>query len=260
MKYFFRNSFFVIIYIYLYIPIVILILNSFNKSRFGNVWNGLTIDWYKTLWTNTNLLEAALHSLVIATTSATFATLMGLITAVVLFRYKFKWKPFIGGIIFVIMMLPDIVMAISLLLLFVFLKIPLGFFSLFFSHVIFCLPFVVIVVYSRLKDFDLKILEAAIDLGASEFRILQKIIFPLALPAIIASWLLSFMLSIDDVVVSFFVTGPNYEVLPLKIYSMVKTGTSPEINVLITIFLLLSFILFLFSLWISKKYTYKYKF
>ncbi|KGI83299.1 spermidine/putrescine ABC transporter permease, partial [Exiguobacterium mexicanum] len=117
-----------------------------------------------------------------------------------------------------------------LLVLFMILGVSLGFWSLLFSHITFCLPFVVVTVYARLKDFDVKMLEAARDLGAGEFTILRKIILPLALPAVVAGWLLSFTLSMDDVVVSSFVTGPSYEILPLKIYSMVKVGVSPEVN------------------------------
>ncbi|HGJ5876443.1 MAG TPA: spermidine/putrescine ABC transporter permease PotC [Arsenophonus sp.] len=249
---FLRSSFLTIIYAYLYIPIIILIVNSFNASRFGNVWQGLTIDWYDMLWNNDSLLQAAGHSLTIAMISASCTILIGSLAAVALFRYQFRGKSFVGGMLFVVMISPDIVMAISLLLLFMLLGISLGFWSLLFSHITFCLPFVVITVYARLKDFDVKMLEAARDLGANELTILQKIILPLALPAVISGWLLSFILSMDDVVVSSFVTGPAYEILPLKIYSMVKIGISPEVNVLATILLLFSLALVLFSQWILK--------
>ncbi|MFC0227188.1 spermidine/putrescine ABC transporter permease PotC [Serratia aquatilis] len=238
-----RSGFMALIYAYLYIPIVILIVNSFNTSRFGINWQGFTTNWYSTLINNDSLLQAAGHSLIMATLSASFATLIGSLTAVALYRYRFRGKPFVSGMLFVVMMSPDIVMAISLLVLFMLLGISLGFWSLFVSHITFCLPFVVVTVYSRLKGFDVKMLEAARDLGASEVVILRKIILPLAMPAIAASWLLSFTLSMDDVVVSSFVTGPSYEILPLKIYSMVKVGVSPEVNALATILLLLSLIL-----------------
>jgi len=154
--------------------------------------------------------------------------------------------------LFVVMMSPDIVMAISLLVLFMLLGISLGFWSLLFSHITFCLPFVVITVYSRLKGFDVRMLEAAKDLGASETTILRKIILPLAMPAVAAGWLLSFTLSMDDVVVSSFVTGPTFEILPLKIYSMVKVGVSPEVNALATILMLLSLLLVAGSQWLLR--------
>ncbi|MEX6201786.1 spermidine/putrescine ABC transporter permease PotC [Providencia hangzhouensis] len=255
-----RGGFMAIIYAYLYIPIIILIVNFFNESRFGIQWQGFSTKWYELLANNDSLLEAAGHSLTMAVLSATFATAIGTLTAVALFRYRFRGKPFVGGMLFVVMMSPDIVMAISLLVLFMILGVSLGFWSLLFSHITFCLPFVVVTVYARLKDFDVKMLEAARDLGAGEFTILRKIILPLALPAVVAGWLLSFTLSMDDVVVSSFVTGPSYEILPLKIYSMVKVGVSPEVNALATVLLIMSLLLVCLSQWVMRdKYSKKAK-
>ncbi|MCP9268338.1 spermidine/putrescine ABC transporter permease PotC [Xenorhabdus sp. XENO-1] len=252
-----RGGFMTLVYAYLYIPIVILIVSSFNQSRFGISWQGFTTEWYSLLLNNDSLLQAAGHSLTMAVTSATFATLIGSLTAVALYRYSFRGKKFVSGMLFVVMMSPDIVMAISLLVLFMLLGVSLGFWSLLFSHITFCLPFVVVTVYSRLKDFDVKMLEAARDLGAGELTILRKIILPLAMPAVMAGWLLSFTLSMDDVVVSSFVTGPSYEILPLKIYSMVKVGVSPEVNALATILLVMSLVLVLFSQFIMRDRTSK---
>ncbi|QCA04756.1 spermidine/putrescine ABC transporter permease PotC [Pantoea vagans] len=247
-----RGSFMAIIYAWFYIPIVILIVNSFNASRFGINWQGFTTHWYSLLLNNDSLIQAAQHSLIMGVLSASCATLIGALTAVALFRYRFRGKPFVSGMLFVVMMSPDIVMAISLLVLFMLLGISLGFWSLLFSHITFCLPFVVITVYSRLKGFDVRMLEAAKDLGASETTILRKIILPLAMPAVAAGWLLSFTLSMDDVVVSSFVTGPTFEILPLKIYSMVKVGVSPEVNALATILMLLSLLLVAASQWLLR--------
>ncbi|WP_033782668.1 spermidine/putrescine ABC transporter permease PotC [Pantoea sp. 9140] len=247
-----RGSFMAIIYAWFYIPIVILIVNSFNASRFGINWQGFTTRWYSLLLNNDSLIQAAQHSLIMGVLSASCATLIGALTAVALFRYRFRGKPFVSGMLFVVMMSPDIVMAISLLVLFMLLGMSLGFWSLLFSHITFCLPFVVITVYSRLKGFDVRMLEAAKDLGASETTILRKIILPLAMPAVAAGWLLSFTLSIDDVVVSSFVSGPTFEILPLKIYSMVKVGVSPEVNALATILMLLSLLLVAASQWLLR--------
>jgi len=247
-----RGSFMAIIYAWFYIPIVILIVNSFNASRFGINWQGFTTRWYSLLLNNDSLIQAAQHSLIMGVLSASCATMIGALTAVALFRYRFRGKPFVSGMLFVVMMSPDIVMAISLLVLFMLLGMSLGFWSLLFSHITFCLPFVVITVYSRLKGFDVRMLEAAKDLGASETTILRKIILPLAMPAVAAGWLLSFTLSMDDVVVSSFVTGPTFEILPLKIYSMVKVGVSPEVNALATILMLLSLLLVAASQWLLR--------
>ncbi|MGR3808462.1 spermidine/putrescine transport system permease protein [Pasteurella testudinis DSM 23072] len=248
-----RSAFMFVVYAYLYIPIIILIVNSFNADRYGLSWKGFSWSWYERLFNNDTLIQAAIHSVTIAFFAATLATVIGGLTAIALYRYTFKGKKFVGGMLFIVMMSPDIVMAVSLLALFMMFSIKLGFASLLLAHITFCLPYVVVTILSRLKGFDVKMLEAAKDLGASELTILGKIILPLALPAIVSGWLLSFTISLDDVVVSSFVTGVSYEVLPLKIFSMVKTGVTPEVNALATIMILLSLLLVTLSLFIGRK-------
>lgn len=252
MSRFFKSSFMFVIYSFLYIPIIVLIVNSFNQSKFGIQWNGFTTKWYSLLLNNDSLIQAAWNSLSIAIFSATAASIIGSLTAVALYRYRFRGKNLVNGMLFIVMMSPDIVMAISLLALFVVVGFQLGFLTLLLSHITFCLPFVVVTVYSRLNGFDLRMLEAAKDLAASEWVILSKIILPLAFPAVAASWLLSFTLSLDDVIVSSFVTNPSYEILPLKIYSMVKVGISPEVNALATIMLVASLLLVACSQWLAR--------
>ncbi|MGP8304998.1 spermidine/putrescine ABC transporter permease PotC [Vibrio sp. YIC-376] len=248
-----RFSFMALVYAFLYLPIIVLIVNSFNANKFGMKWGGFTTKWYETLVNNDSLIQAAWHSLNVAVFSATAATIIGSLTAVALFRYSFKGKGVVNGMLFVVMMSPDIVMAISLLALFLVLGAQLGFFTLLIAHITFCLPFVVVTVYSRLNGFDVKMLEAAKDLGASEWVILKKIILPLAKPAVAAGWLLSFTLSLDDVIISSFVTGPTYEILPLKIYSMVKVGISPEVNALATVMLIVSLVLVVISQLLARE-------
>ncbi|ASA54457.1 spermidine/putrescine ABC transporter permease PotC [Vibrio gazogenes] len=248
----FRFSLMTIVYSFLYLPIFVLIINSFNANKFGMRWDGFSTKWYNALIENDSLMQAAWHSFNVAVFSATTATIIGSLTAVALFRYRFRGKSLVNGMLFVVMMSPDIVMAISLLALFLVLGVHLGFLTLFFSHITFCLPFVVVAVYTRLNGFDVKMLEAARDLGASEWVILHKIILPLAKPAVASGWLISFTLSLDDVIISSFVTGPSYEILPLKIYSMVKVGISPEVNALATVMLLISFTLVVISHYIGR--------
>ncbi len=247
-----RFSFMGLVYCFLYFPIIVLIGNSFNGNKFGIKWGGFTTKWYQELINNDSLMQAAWHSINIAVFSATTATLIGSLTAVALFRYQFKGKGLINGTLFIVMMSPDIVMAISLLALFLMIGAKLGFLTLLIAHITFCLPFVVVTVYSRLQGFDVKMLEAAKDLGAPEWIILSKIILPIAKPAVAAGWLLSFTLSLDDVIISSFVTGPTYEILPLKIYSMVKVGISPEVNALATIMLCVSLSLVILSQWLGR--------
>lgn len=253
MRRVFNSLFMFLVYAYLYIPIIILIINSFNADRYGLSWKGFSFNWYERLLNNDTLIQAAVNSVSIAFCAATLSTIIGALTSIALYRYQFRGKQMVGGMLFVVMMSPDIVMAVSLLALFMLVGMSLGFWSLLFAHITFCLPYVVITVSSRLKDFDGKMLEAAKDLGASEFTILRKIILPLLLPAIISGWLLSFTISLDDVVVSSFVTSASYEVLPLKIFSLVKTGVTPEINALATLMIIFSLTLVILSQIITYK-------
>lgn len=253
MKRLFKSLFMFIVYAYLYIPIIILVVNSFNADRYGLSWKGFSWNWYERLFNNATLIQSAMHSVTIAFVGATFATLIGFLTSIALYRYRFRGKNFVGGMLFIVMMSPDIVMAVSLLALFMLVGVSLGFWSLLFAHITFCLPYVVVTISSRLNDFDGKMLEAAKDLGASELTILRKIILPLTLPAIVSGWLLSFTISLDDVVVSSFVTGVSYEVLPLKIFSLVKTGVTPEVNALATIMIIFSLGLVVLSQLVARK-------
>ncbi|QJC36698.1 spermidine/putrescine ABC transporter permease PotC [Enterobacteriaceae endosymbiont of Donacia simplex] len=249
-----RIIFINLIYFCFYIPIILLIINSFNSSRFGIIWQGFSTKWYKLIIHNYSLLEVTYHSLCIGFITATFTTFIGLLTALSLYHYNIHIKSFINTLLFIVIISPDIVMGISLLLLFILFNFSLGFWSLLFSHITFCLPYVVITIHSRLQDFDNRIIEVAKDLGASEIIILTKIIFPIISPTIISSWLLSFALSMDDITISTFVTGPEYEILPLKIYSMSKIGITPEINVLATILIIISLFLVIMSRIILGRY------
>lgn len=248
-----RNIFMFVVYAYLYIPIIILVTNSFNEDRYGLSWKGFSWNWYERLFNNDTLIQAAFHSVTIAFFAATLATIVGVLTAIALYRYRFRGKQAVSGMLFIVMMSPDIVMAVSLLALFMVVGISLGFWSLLLAHVTFCLPYVTVTIFSRLNGFDARMLEAAKDLGASEVTILRKIILPLALPAVVSGWLLSFTISLDDVVVSSFVSGVSYEILPLRIFSLVKTGVTPEVNALATIMIVLSLGLVILSQLVTRK-------
>ena len=253
MKKTFRNLFMFVVFAYLYIPIIILVVNSFNADRYGLQWKGFSWNWYERLFNNDTLIQAAFHSVTIAFFAATLATIVGGLTAIALYRYRFRGKQAVSGMLFIVMMSPDIVMAVSLLALFMVVGISLGFWSLLLAHVTFCLPYVTVTIFSRLNGFDARMLEAAKDLGASEVTILRKIILPLALPAVVSGWLLSFTISLDDVVVSSFVSGVSYEILPLRIFSLVKTGVTPEVNALATIMIVLSLGLVILSQLVTRK-------
>ncbi|WP_027184990.1 spermidine/putrescine ABC transporter permease PotC [Desulfovibrio inopinatus] len=229
-----------LVYCFLYLPLVTMGVYSFNASKYSLSWKGFTLKWYGKLLTNASLLDAAMHSLTIAVVSATVACAIGTLTAFLLHQYRFVGRKALFASIFVMMMSPDIVIGISLLVLFLAAGLTLGFGTLLMGHVTLCTPFVAATVYSRFRDFDASVVEAAKDLGASERQVLRYIVLPMAGPAVLAGWLLSFTMSLDDVIVSFFTTGPTYEVLPLRIYSMVRLGIKPDVNALSVLMILVT--------------------
>lgn len=224
-----------VIYLFFYIPILVLIIYSFNDAQYSLVWQGFTWHWYQELFNDTDLWIATWHSLVLGIAAASVATLIGLLAAVSLYRYRFVGRHFLNGLVFILILSPEIVTGASLLILFALLQIKLGFITLLFSHITFCIPFVIVTAYSRLMSLDKNIFESAKDLGASDWLIFIRIVLPLLWPALFAGWLLSFTLSLDDVIISYFVAGPEYQILPLRIFSMVRSGIKPEINALCTV-------------------------
>lgn len=246
-------SYLTLIYLFFYIPIGVLILYSFNNAQYSLVWHGFSFHWYQELFIDKDLWIAAWHSLVLGIGAATVAMAIGTLAATSLYRYLFLGKHFLYALIFILILMPDIVTAISLLILFSLMKMNLGFWTLLLAHTTFCLPFVVVTVYSRLVSFNKAIFEAAKDLGANDWVIFSRIILPLLWPAMLAGWLLSFTLSIDDVIISYFVTGPEFEILPLKIYSMVRTGMKPEINALCAVTFIITLLLVIYSQFMLRK-------
>ncbi len=229
-----------LVYVFLYLPLAVMVIYSFNASRFSMAWKGVTLDWYGKLLGNAGLMEAAVHSLLIAAVSATISSLLGTLIAMALHRWRFPSRKVIHPSLFVMMMSPDIVIGISLLVLFMAASLPLGFWTLLMAHVTLCVPFVAITVHGRLLGFDRHVVEAARDLGAGEYEVFRHVVLPMVFPAVMAGWFMSFTLSIDDVIISFFTTGPTFEVLPLRIYSMVRLGLKPEVNALCAIMILIT--------------------
>lgn len=241
------------VYLFFYLPIMVLIAFSFNASRFSWQWHGFSWRWYQELFSDTHLWLAAQHSLLLGFSAAIIATTIGGLAAISLRRYQFFGRQFLHGSLFILILAPDIVLGIALLLLFTTIELPLGFFSLLLAHTTFCIPFAAITIYSRLSTLDNNIFEAAIDLGASEFLMFRRVLIPLLWPAILAAFLLSFTLSVDDVIVSYFVAGPSFEILPLKIYSLVRVGVKPEINALCSIILCVTLSLVAISQFMLRK-------
>ncbi len=248
-----KISYLAVVYLFFYFPIAVLIVYSFNNAQYSMLWHGFTLAWYQQLIADTDLQVVAIHSLVIGILAATLATAIGTVAAVCLYRYRFSGKKLLHSLLFILIVSPDIVMGISLLILFSTLKITLGFWTLLLSHITFCMPFVAVTVYSRMTGLDKNIFEAAKDLGAADFTVFLRIIVPLLWPAILAGWLLSFTLSLDDVIISYFVTGPAFQILPLQIYSLVRLGVSPELNALCSVMFGLTLLIVLISQLMLRK-------
>lgn len=242
-----------LVYGMIYTPILVLVVFSFNDARTGYRWGGFSLRWYDALFSNHAMVQAMWNSLWLALAAATVSTIIGALTALALHRYRFRGKRALKGMLFIVMMSPEIVLAISLLGLFMMIGLQLGFISLLLAHVTFCLPFVVITVMARLSGYDERLPEAARDLGASDFTMTRTVLLPAIMPALLAGWLLGFTLSLDDVVVSTFVSGPSYEILPLRIYSMVRVGLKPEVNALGTLLLVFSLLMLVLSQWILMR-------
>lgn len=231
------------VFAFLYVPILLLVIYSFNDSRMNLHWVGFTTKWYGLLFNNKSLLHAFQNSLIVAGASTVLAVLIGTSAAWLLHRYRFPAQRAIGLLIFIPLVIPEVLMGMSLLILFVSLGIPLGYTTLIIAHTTFCFPFVLVAVQARLQGLDPSLEEAALDLGATPLQAFRLIIVPYLMPAIIAGALMSFTLSFDEYIVTLFTSGAASQTLPLKVYGMVRVGLNPQLNALSTLFITATVIL-----------------
>ena len=229
-------------YAFLYVPLVLVIVYSFNDSRIATIWGGFSTRWYGELLRNDQVLDAAMLSLRVAFTSATIATILGTMAGLVLARFgRFRGRTLFSGMITSPMVMPEVITGLSLLLLFVTLQQltgwpgQRGFTTITIAHTTFSMAYVAVIVQSRLMSMDESLEEAAMDLGGTPLRVVFDITLPLIAPAMLAGWLLAFTLSLDDLVIASFVSGPGSSTLPMYIFSKVKLGVSPDINALATL-------------------------
>jgi spermidine/putrescine transport system permease protein len=229
------------VFAFLYLPVALLAAYSFNDAALGVRWTGFTLRWYRLLASDTSLLAALEHSVIIATAATVLATALGTAGAWLLHRYPLpRLGPPLRALILVPMLQPEVLMGVSLLLWFVFLRMPLGYVTVTIAHVTFCFPFVLVAVRARLEGLDPNLEEAALDLGATPWRAFWLVIVPYLRPAIYSGALLSFTLSLDEYIVTIFTNGPDSQTLPQKIFGLAKVGLNPKLNALSTIFLLLT--------------------
>ena len=225
-------------YAFLYMPLAVVVLFSFNDSELNASWVGFTTRWYGKLLGNPDMLQAAANSLLIAIGSSTIATVLGTMAGIALHRWRPPLLPFL---VLTPVAMPEILLGVSLLLFFrQVLDLTLGLFSILAAHITFSIGFVAIIVRARLAGMDESIFEAARDLGATPWRTFTRITFPLIVPGVVAGFLMSFTLSIDDFVITFFVAGVGVTTLPLQIYSLIKVAVTPEINAISTLLMALT--------------------
>lgn len=232
-----KNILIALVLFFLYLPIMVLVVYSFNTSKMNVIFEGFTLNWYKNLFSNRVLIEAFINTLIIAVTSTIISTILGTLGAIGLYRYNFKFKSAINLLLYIPIVIPEIVLGISLLSIYTLTKLELGMFTLILSHIAFSIPFVIVSVRSTLSKTLDTYEEAAKDLGANNFNTFFKVTLPQIMPGVVSGATLAFTLSLDDVVISYFTAGPGSNTLPLQIYSMIKTGISPDVNALTTLML-----------------------
>ncbi|WP_424943985.1 ABC transporter permease [Aliiroseovarius crassostreae] len=221
---------------FLYIPMLILILYSFNAGKLVTVWSGFSFKWYGELFQNEAFLQAAWVTLKVAVLSSTIATVLGTMAAYVMVRAgRFRGRTLFSGMIYAPLVMPEVITGLSLLLLFIAIGLDRGVMTIVLAHTTFSMCYVSVVVSSRLVTFDQSLEEAALDLGCTGFEAFRLVTLPIILPAVISGWLLAFTLSLDDLVIASFTSGPSSTTLPIKIFSAVRLGVTPEINALSTI-------------------------
>ncbi len=229
------NFYAILIYAFIYAPIAVMVVFSFNDQKTNYYWKGFTLRWYEKLFTNSSIVDYLWNSLYIALAATVISVIIGTVGAVGLIRFEFRVKKLVNNSLYIPIVIPEIVLGLSLLMLFEIIRLPLGFTAIILAHVTFCVPFVIIIMRGRLAGMDLSVEEASMDLGANRLVTFFRITLPMLAPGIVSGAFMSFTLSIDDVIISNFVSGPYSTTLPVKILSLVKTGLSPEVNALTTI-------------------------
>jgi len=243
----------VLVMIFFYLPIVILIGYSFNSSRLNIVWQGFTLDWYAAIWRDQVLVQSLYSSLYVAVVTTVLSVALGTAGAWLLFRYRFPGVRMLSTLIFIPMIIPEVIMGVSLLIFFVAVHLELGYSTIIISHVTFCFPFVMVAVQARLAGLDPSLEEAAQDLGATPWQAFRKILVPYLAPAIVSGALMSFTLSLDELIVTYFTASAGTRTLPLEIFGRVKKGLDPTLNAISTVFILSTVVLVIVTELLKKR-------
>jgi spermidine/putrescine transport system permease protein len=235
------------VYAFIYMPILVLIVFSFNQERINAVWTGFTFDWYLRLLSDSDLLLSVWNSVVVGLVSTFFATVLGTMAARAMQRYRFPGKKFLDALLYLPIVIPEIVMAVALLTFYVFIQLTLGLISVIIAHITFNIAFVFVIVQARLAGMGPQLEQAAADLGATPWQTFRHVTLPLITPGVISGALLAFTISWDDFMIAFFTAGVGGTTLPMRVYSMIKFGVTPEINAISTITILFTMLLILLA-------------
>jgi spermidine/putrescine transport system permease protein len=246
-------------FVFLYFPIVALIAFSFNDSKRNITWQGFTFKYYEKAFNNTGLHEAFFNTLQIASTSTVVSTILGAMLGLILHRYRFRGKGAFDSWIHLPIVIPEVCLGVAMLAFFTMFDIPLGLMTVTVSHIAFSIPFVAVVIRSRMSGFDPALEEASQDLGASEWQTFWGVTFPYMLPGVVAGALLALTLSLDDFVITFFTSGPGSTTFPIKIYSMVRFSVTPEVNAASTVLIVLTLTFTILAMWIQGRSEKKAK-
>lgn len=247
------NIYLAFLLILMYVPILLVVIYSFNDSKLSSIWGGFSLKWYKDLFRDKAIFEALGNSLVLAFCSCLASAVIGTLAAIGMPRAKLRGKGTIEYLSMLPIMIPEIILGMIFMTFFAFLKLPFGMLTLIIAHTAFCVPYIYMMVKARLVGLDKSLAEAARDLGAGEWHVFFDITLPLIMPAIASGALLGFAMSFDDVIISIFVTGVGVNTLPIKIYTQMKTGVTPEINALCTLMLAATIIIVFISSRIGKE-------
>ena len=223
--------------LFFYLPIAVLVLFSFNQSKLNIVWTGFTFEWYSSLWHDTVLVRALQNSLIVAVATTLISLALGTAGAWLLYRYRYRAASLLETLAFLPMIVPEVILGVSLLILFVTIGVQLGYTTIVISHVTFCFPFVMASVQARLAGLDPALEEAALDLGATPLQAFTKVLVPYLMPAIVSGGLMSFTLSLDELIVTYFTASAGTRTLPLEIFGRVKKGLDPSLNAISTVFI-----------------------
>ena len=238
------NLYLALVFLIMYLPILVVVIFSFNNSRLTVSWEGFSLQWYETLFQDDTLMEALVNSLILGVVSCLLSAVIGTLGAVGLSQLHYKSKGLLEYVSLLPLMIPEIILGMVFLAFFSRLNLPFGMVTLLIGHTVFCIPYILMEVKARLVGMDKSLEEAAMDLGASPMRTFFDITLPLIMPAVFSGALLAFAMSMDDVVISVFINGPRLSTLPIRVYTQMKTGVTPEINALCTLMLIASIVIF----------------